>query len=354
MKSIGIDLGTSNTRIFIKGKGVRLNEPSCVAVSDTEDVVTAVGLDAARMVGKTPDSVSVLRPVKSGVIAQFDVAVAMMEAFLKKTGVRLSGRHPRVIASVPYSVNDVEKRAVEEVILDAGAKSVALIETALVAAVGAGIRVTRPHGSIVVDIGGGTTEAAVMSLGGIVVARSLRVGGDTFDEAICDYVRRKYNVQISETTAEYCKRCIGTVVRPEESLVRRTQESLPGSPVSPRGNATEMEVRGRDVITGLPVGQRLTAADMVEATAEPMGKITDSIRSLLEETPPELSADLYGDGILLTGGGALMGGICQQISQATHLKTTIAKNPMECSVQGIGRLLAFQGDIDRIIKFRSK
>ena len=353
MKSIGIDLGTANTRIFVKGKGVVLSEPSCVAVSEATEEVLAFGLDAARMAGKTPDSVSVRRPVKSGVIAQFDAAVAMVDVFLQKTVGALAMRHPQVMVCVPYSVNDVEKRAVEEVILEAGAKSVALIETPLAAAIGAGVRVTHPKGSMIVDIGGGTTEIAVMSLGGIVTAKSLRVGGDTFDEALCAYIRRKYNVTVSESAAEYCKRSIGTVIRPEDSLVRRTQETLPGTPVGLR-TPKEMEIRGRNVITGLPVTLKLTQEDMVEAAAEPAAQIADSIRAVLETTPPELSADLISEGILLSGGGALLGGMSQLIAQAAHLKTAIAKNPTDCSVMGLGKLLEFNGDVDRIIKFRTK
>lgn len=353
MKSIGIDLGTANTRIFVKGKGVKLCEPSCVAVSEETEEVLAVGLDAARMMGKTPDSVSVRRPVKSGVIAQFDAAVAMVDVFLQKTVGALSMQHPQVMVCVPYSVNDVEKRAVEEVILEAGAKSVALIESSLAAAIGAGVRVTHPKGSMIVDIGGGTTEIAVMSLGGIAVAKSLRVGGDTFDEALCAYIRRKYNVTVSESSAEYCKRTIGTVIRPEDSLVRRAQEALPGSPVGLR-TPKEMEIRGRNIITGLPVTLKLTPEDMVEASAEPTAQIVDSIRAVLEMTPPELSSDLIGEGILLSGGGALLGGLSQRIAQATHLRVAIAKNPTECSVQGLGKLLEFNGDVDRIIKFRTK
>ena len=353
MKSIGIDLGTANTRIFVKGKGIKLCEPSCVAVSETTEEVLAVGLDASRMAGKTPDTVSVRRPVKAGVIAQFDAAVAMVDVFLQKTVGSLSMNHPQVMVSVPYSVNDVERRAVEEVILEAGAKSVALIESSLSAAIGAGLRVTHPKGSMIVDIGGGTTEIAVMSLGGIAVAKSLRVGGDSYDEAICDYVRRRYNVTISETTAEYCKRSIGAVIRPDESVLRKQQEALPGSPVGLR-TPKDMEVRGRNVITGLPVSLRLTPEDIVEATAEPTEQILDAIRSVLEITPPELSADLIGEGILLSGGGALIAGMTQRIAQATHLRTALAKNPTDCSVAGLGRLLEYTGDVDRIIRFRTK
>ena len=338
MKSIGIDLGTANSRIFVKGKGIILREPSAVAVSETTEEVLAVGLDASRMAGKTPDDVSVRRPIKSCVIAQFDAAVAMVDVFLQKAGTSLSGR-PRVMVCVPYSINDVERRAVEEVILEAGAKSVALIESSLVAAIGAGLRVTHPRGSMIVDIGGGTTEIAVMSLGAIVVARSVRIAGDTLDDAICDYIRRKYNVTISDTTAEYVKRSIGSI-----------EAKIAGSSAAPK----EMEIRGRNVITGLPVAIKVTGEDMAEAMAEPIAGIVDAIRATLENTPPELAADLLEDGIVLSGGGALLGGLPALISKVTHLKVSIAKNPLDCSVLGLGRLLEYTGDVDRIIRFRTK
>ena len=338
MKSIGIDLGTANSRIFVKGKGVILREPSAVAVSEATEEVLAVGLDASRMAGKTPDDVTVRRPIRSGVIAQFDAAVAMVDVFLQKAGTSLSGR-PRVMVCVPYSINDVERRAVEEVILEAGAKSVALIESSLVSAIGAGLRVTHPRGSMIVDIGGGTTEIAVMSLGAIVVARSVRIAGDTLDDAICDYIRRKYNVMISDTTAEYVKRSIGSI-----------EAKIAGNTAAPK----EMEIRGRNVITGLPVAIRVTGEDMAEAMAEPIAGIVDAIRATLENTPPELAADLLEDGIVLSGGGALLGGLPALISKVTHLKVSIAKNPLDCSVLGLGRLLEYTGDVDRIIRYRTK
>ena len=219
------------------------------------------------------------------------------------------------------------------------AKSVALIESSLVAAIGAGLRVTHPRGSMIVDIGGGTTEIAVMSLGAIVVARSVRIAGDTLDDAICDYIRRQYNVMISDTTAEYVKRSIGSI-----------EAKIAGSNAAPK----EMEIRGRNVITGLPVALKVTGEDMAEAMAEPIAGIVDAIRATLENTPPELAADLLEDGIVLSGGGALLGGLAALISKVTHLKVTIAKNPMDCSVLGLGRLLEYTGDVDRIIRFRTK
>ncbi len=339
MKSIGIDLGTANTRIFLKGKGITLREPSAVAVSDETEEVLAVGLDAQRMAGKTPDGVSVRRPVKSGVIAQFDAAVAMVDIFMQKTVGSLAANRPRVMIGVPYSINDVERRAAEEVILEAGAKSVAIIESSLVSAIGTGLRVTHPHGSMIVDIGGGTTEIAVMSLGAIVSAKSLRIAGDTLDDEICDYVRRKYNIMCSDATAEYVKRSIGTI-----------EPKIAGAKVAPK----DMEIRGRNIITGLPVSIRLTNEDIAEAMAEPIASIVDGIRTTLEGTPPELAADILEDGIMLSGGGALLGGLPALISKVTHLKVTVAKNPTDSAVLGLGRLLEYTGDVDRIIRFRTK
>lgn len=339
MKNIGIDLGTANTRIFLRGKGIVLREPSAVAVSDETEEVLAVGLDAQRMAGKTPDGVSVRRPLKSGVIAQFDAAVAMVDIFMQKSAGALGSGHPRVMVCVPYSINDVERRAVEEVVLEAGAKSVALIESSLASAIGAGLRVTHPKGSMIVDIGGGTTEIAVMSIGAIVAARSVRAAGDTLDEAISDYIRRKYNVMISDNTAEYVKRSIGSI-----------ESKIAGAAPAPK----EMEIRGRNIITGLPVAIRLTGADMAEAMAEPVAQIVDGIRATLENIPPELAADLIEEGIVLSGAGALLGGLPALISKVTHLKVSIAKNPTDCSVLGLGRLLEYTGDVDRIIRFRTK
>ncbi len=343
MKSIGIDLGTTNTRIFVKGKGIVLREPSCVAVENATREVLAVGLDAARMVGKTPDDVSVCNPIRAGVIAQFDAAVAMTDIFLQKTVGSLSFGHPKVMVAVPYSINDVERRAVEEVVLEAGAKSVAIIESSLASAIGAGLRVTHPRGSMIVDIGGGTTEIAVMSLGGIVVARSLPTGGDAFDEAITDHIRKKYNITVGDGTAEYAKRAIGTLLRAEDGDRSR------GGKLQ-----KELEIRGRSVITGLPVTHKLNRDDMAEAMVEPATRLIEGIRQTLEHTPPELAADLLEDGILLSGGGAALGGLAALIGRATHLKVNIAKNPTDCSVLGLGRLLEYTGDVDRIIRFRTK
>lgn len=338
MKNIGIDLGTTETRIFVKGKGVVLTEPTAVAVNDETEEVISVGFEASRLSGRTPDNVSVRYPVQSGVVVEFDAAAAMTELFLQKAVRGIFSRHPRVMVAVPYSINDVEKRAVEEVILEAGAKSVALIESSLTSAIGAGMRVTNPRGSMIVDIGGGTTEIAVMSLGAIAVARSIRVGGDTFDSAIVALAKRKYNIAISGAMAEYAKRSVGYVGKASDN-------PNPGH---------DMELHGKNIITGLPAAIRLSGDDMAEAMAEPMTKILDGIRGVLEETPPEFSSDLLEDGIVLTGGSARLGGLASLISRATHCKVTVAKNPTECSVMGLGRLLEYTGDVDRIIRFRSK
>lgn len=352
-KYLGIDLGTANTLVYMKGKGIILREPSVVAVNQAKKKVVAVGSEAKSMIGKTPGSIEAFHPLRDGVIADFDVTAKMLRSFFTKVNALGVVSRPTVVICIPNGVTEVGRRAVEDATFEAGAKNVALIDEPMAAAIGAGLRISEARGSMIVDIGGGTTEIAVMSLGGIAVAKSLRVGGDTFDEALCAYIRRKYNVTVSESSAEYCKRTIGTVIRPEDSLVRRAQEALPGSPVGLRV-PKEMEIRGRNIITGLPVTLKLTPEDMVEASAEPTAQIIDSIRAVLEMTPPELSSDLIGEGILLSGGGALLGGLSQRIAQATHLRVAIAKNPTECSVQGLGKLLEFNGDVDRIIKFRTK
>ena len=338
MKHIGIDLGTTETRIFLGGKGVVLTEPTAVAVNDETGEVLSVGFEASRLSGRTPDNVSVRYPVRSGVVVEFDAAAAMMELFLHKSVRGIFSSHPKAIVAVPYSINDVEKRAVEEVVLEAGAKSVALIESSLASAIGAGMRVTNPRGSMIVDIGGGTTEIAVMSLGAIAVARSIRVGGDTFDEAIVALAKRKYNVAISDATAEYAKRSVGYVGKASDN-------PNPGR---------DMELQGKNIITGLPVKIRMSGEDMAEAMAEPMAKLLDGLRGVLAETPPEFASDLLEDGIVLSGGSARLGGLASLISRATHCKVTVAKNPTECSVLGLGRLLEYTGDVDRIIRFRSK
>jgi len=318
-KSIGIDLGTANTLVYMKGRGILLREPSVVAIENKTKKVLAVGNEAKNMLGKAPESITVFRPLKDGVIAEFEVTAKMLNAFFKcVSGVILLNR-PRVIICVPFGVTDVEKRAVEDATLEAGAKSVAIIEEPIAAAIGASLRISDAHGSMIVDIGGGTTEVAVISLGGIVVPGAIRVAGDKIDEAIVAYVRKKYNVLIGETTAETVKKSIGAV--------------------HPDIQTEKMEIKGRNLYNGLPATIVLTTHDTIEAMSEPVGQIVTAIKRTLERTPPELAADIYDSGIMCSGGGALLKGLTTLLFEETGIKTYIAKRPLDCVVDGIGAVL---------------
>lgn len=318
-KSIGIDLGTANTLVYVKGKGIVLREPSVVAIESRSKKVLAVGNEAKNMLGKTPGSIEAFRPLKDGVIAEFDVTSKMLNSFFKRITGRMLLSRPRVIICVPYGVTDVEKRAVEDATLEAGAKSVALIEEPIAAAIGAGLKVSDARGSMIVDIGGGTTEVAVLSLGGIVVSTSMRIAGDELDEAIIAYIRKKHNVLIGEFTAELIKKSIGAV----HSDVQ---------------NET-MEIRGRNLYSGLPASLIINSQDMREAMSETVSHIVNAIKRALENTPPELSADIYDNGIMCSGGGALLKGLSTLIYEETGIKTYIAKRPLDCVVDGIGIVL---------------
>ena len=318
-KSIGIDLGTANTLVYMKGKGILLREPSVVAIETKSRKVLAVGNEAKNMLGKAPDTIEVFRPLKDGVIAEFEVTAKMLNAFFKRVAGAIFLNRPRVIICVPYGVTDVEKRAVEDATLAAGAKSVAIIEEPIAAAIGASLRVSDAHGSMIVDIGGGTTEVAVMSLGGIVVPNSIRIAGDRLDEAIVEYVRKKHNVLIGESTAELVKKTIGAV--------------------HPDVQTEHTEIRGRNLYSGLPAKIILTTPDVIEAMSEPMSQIVNAIKRALEQTPPELAADIYDSGIMCSGGGALLKGLQNLIGEETGIKTYIAKRPLDCVVDGIGAVL---------------
>lgn len=318
-KSIGIDLGTANTLIYMKGKGIILREPSVVAVETRTKKVLAVGNEAKNMVGKTPGSIEAVRPLKDGVIAEFAVTAKMLHAFFKRIAGTVWINRPKVIICVPFGVTDVEKRAVEDATLEAGAKSVALIEEPIAAAIGAGLRVSNAHGSMIVDIGGGTTEVAVLSLGGIVEPYSIRVAGDELDESIVEYVRTKHNILIGESTAEHVKKTIGAV----HSDVQR--ESL--------------EIRGRNLYSGLPARLVLNTNEVREAMSSTVGAIITAIKRALEHTPPELSADIYDSGIWCAGGGALLKGLRTLIYEETGIKAYIAKRPLDCVADGIGIVL---------------
>lgn len=318
-KDIGIDLGTANTLVFVKGKGIVTREPSVVAVDVRNDMVLAVGTQAKEMIGKTPGSIVAVRPLKDGVIADFDITSSMLKYFIKNTVKHSFFSKPKVVVCIPSGVTEVERRAVEDAAKQAGAGNVELIEEPMAAAIGAGLPVAEPTGSMVVDIGGGTSEVAVISLGDIVTACSVRVAGDKFDEAIISYVKRKYNLLIGERTAETIKISIGSAV--------------------PYEDESEVEIKGRNLLDGLPKNITITSAEVREALLDPIGSIVEAVKTTLENTPPELSADIIDRGIMLTGGGALLRGIDKLISDETHMPVKIAERPLDCVADGTGKSL---------------
>ena len=334
MKSIGIDLGTANTIVYLKGKGIVLREPSVVAVDQRGKNVVAVGNEAKLMLGKTPGSITAMRPLKNGVIAEFDATAAMLRHFFKKVSGNTIMSRPKVIICIPYGVTEVEKRAVEDVTLEAGAQSVALIEEPVAAAIGSGLRVEDARGSMIVYIGGGTTEVAVLSLGGIVLSTSLRVAGDELDDAISSYIKRKYNILIGDVTAETLKKRIGSV--------------------HPSFDKGGMEIRGRNLLNGLPAIINVTSAEIRESMADEIRNIIDSIRTTLENTPPELSSDIYDTGIVLSGGGALLPGLDLLVSRITGIRTVVAKHPLDCVAIGIGRVIESMGELSDVVNFRTR
>lgn len=318
-KEIGIDLGTANTLVFVKSKGIVKREPSVVAIDIHHDNVLAVGSEAKSMIGRTPGSIVAVRPLKDGVIADFDITASMLKYFISSTAKSWFFSKPRVIICIPSGVTEVEKRAVEDAAKQAGAGVVELIEEPMAAAIGSGLPVSEPTGSMVVDIGGGTSEVAVISLGDIVTATSERVAGDKFDEAIISYVKRKYNLLIGERTAEDIKITMGSAVPYEEE--------------------GEMNIKGRNLIDGLPKNIVITAAEVRDALSEPLKNIIDAVKITLENTPPELSADIIEHGIMLTGGGALLRGIDKLISESTGMPVYIAERPLDCVADGTGKCL---------------
>lgn len=320
---LAVDLGTANTLVYVKGKGIVGNEPSVVAVQEElrgPKKILAVGKEAKDMVGRTPGSIMAIRPLKDGVIADFDVAQKMLEYFIRKThNNRKSFVRPRIIVSVPIGITEVEKRAVKESAEAAGAREVYLMEETMSAALGAGMPITEPTGNMVVDIGGGTTGVAVISLAGIVVSKSVRVGGDKLDEAIMQYVKRNYNMLIGERTAEEVK-------------IKLAQ--LYGN-----GEIKTMQVKGRDLRAGVPKTIDITSDEVREAMSEPIAVIVEAIKQTLERTPPELAADIVDNGIMLTGGGALLGGLDKLLMQETGLPVSVAEDPLSCVVYGSGKAL---------------
>ncbi len=322
-RDISIDLGTANTLIYVRGEGIVLNEPSVVAVYEgggrQNRKVLAVGTEAKRMLGRTPDSISAIRPLKDGVIADFVITEEMLKQFIRKVHKRSWGLAPRIVICVPYGSTPVERRAIRESALSAGAREVYLIEEPMAASIGADLPVTEASGSMVVDIGGGTAEIAVISYGGIVYSRSVRVGGDKMDDAIINHLRRKYSLLVGSPTAEKIKMQLGSAYPQEE---RR-----------------EMEIKGRDLINGVPKNLLLDDSEILEALTESVNAIVDGVKVCLERTPPELAADIVDKGIMLTGGGALLVGLDQLLREETGLPVTVADNALNCVVLGSGRVL---------------
>ncbi len=318
-KDIGIDLGTANTVVYVKSEGIVLREPSVVAVNQHTKSVLAIGHDAKAMVGKTPGDIIAVRPMKDGVIADFEMTENMIRHFIRRIVKSNRFVKPRVLVSIPCGITGVEKRAILDAALSAGAREVALIFESMAAALGANIPVGDPNGHMVVDIGGGTTEVAVISLGGLVVSRSIRVAGDEFDDAIIAHCKKNYNLLIGERMAERIKMDIGSAYPFEEEKV--------------------MEVRGRDLLTGLPHNFTISSTEIRDALSENVGIIVDTIRAVLEKTPPELSADIVDHGILLTGGGSLLYGLDQHIMEETQIKVAMAEDPLSCVALGTGVVL---------------
>lgn len=313
---IGIDLGTANVLVYVKGRGVVIQEPSVVAVSDDNHII-AVGEEAREMIGRTPGNITAIRPMKDGVIADYVITEAMLRYFIRKAGRSMT--KPDVMISVPSGVTSVEKRAVRDAALKAGAREAYLIEEPLAAAIGANVPISGPSGNMIIDIGGGTTEIAVIALGGIVVSASLRVGGNRFDDAIANYIRKKYNLMVGERTAEDVKIQIGAALPLEREL--------------------QMEVRGRDLIAGLPRTIPLTSSEVTEALEQPLQQIVAAVRQVLEQTPPELSSDIIDKGMVMSGGGALLRNIDKLLTQVTGVPCHVAEDPLNCVALGTGRAL---------------
>jgi rod shape-determining protein MreB and related proteins len=318
-RRIAIDLGTTNTLMYVPRKGIVLNEPSVVAISQDDNAVLAVGNEAKEMIGRTPETIVAHRPLKDGVIADYRVTEAMLRYLLKKTGASVKFLRPEVLVSVPAGITSTERRAVVDATISAGAKAAFLIKEPVAAAIGAGIPIGESSGHMIVDIGGGTTEVAVISLGGIVTAHSARIGGNIFDQAIIEHVRKRYNVAIGEPTAEFIKKNIGSAVMEQE----------------PR----QMSIRGRDLATGLPKETVISSHEITEALRDSLGEVLQAIKHVLQETPPELAADVIDKGIVISGGGAALTNMDQLISQATAVPCYVADDPLVCVVKGAGAAL---------------
>ena len=336
-QDMAIDLGTANTLVYVKGRGVILSEPSVVAyhVKDGGKKVLAVGEDAKLMLGRTPGSIEAIRPMREGVIADFDVAEEMIKHFIRKVHKRSTFSKPKIIVCVPHGATPVEKRAIRQSVLSAGARKAGLIAEPIAAAIGAGMPITDPTGNMVVDVGGGTTEVAVLSLGDIVYARSIRVGGDRMDESIINYLRRHHNLLVGESTAERIKTSIGTARVPDDA----------------RGSS--MMIRGRDILNGIQKEIEITQVHVAEALSEPVQQICEAVMTALETTPPDLAADIVDRGVMLTGGGALLGDLDLALRERTGLAISIADQSLNCVALGTGKALEFEKQLRHAIDYDS-
>ncbi|WP_371157408.1 rod shape-determining protein [Jannaschia sp. 2305UL9-9] len=334
---MAIDLGTANTLVYVKGKGIVLNEPSVVAyhMKNGRKEVLAVGEDAKLMLGRTPGSIEAIRPMREGVIADFDTAEEMIKHFIRKVHKRSTFTKPKIIVCVPHGATPVEKRAIRQSVLGAGARKAGLIAEPIAAAIGAGMPITDPTGSMVVDIGGGTTEVAVLSLADIVYARSIRVGGDRMDEALISYLRRHQNLLVGEATAERIKKEIGTARMPED------------------GRGEVMRIRGRDLLNGVPKETEISQAQVAEALAEPVQQICEGVMTALESTPPDLAADIVDRGVMLTGGGALLGELDLALREQTGLAISVADESLNCVALGTGKALEYERQLSHVIDYES-
>ena len=332
---IGIDLGTANCLVYVRDRGIVLREPSVVAIEAGMTTVLAVGMEAKLMLGRTPGNIVAIRPMKEGVIADFDTAEEMIKHFIRKVHKRTTFSKPKIIVCVPHGATPVEKRAIRQSVLSAGARRAGLIAEPIAAAIGAGMPITDPTGSMVVDIGGGTTEVAVLSLGDIVYARSVRVGGDRMDESIVNYLRRQHNLLIGEATAERIKTSIGTARMPDD------------------GRGASMMIRGRDLLNGVPKEIEISQAQVAEALAEPVQQICEAVMTALETTPPDLAADIVDRGVMLTGGGALLGELDLALREQTGLSISVADESLNCVALGTGKALEYEKQLRHVIDYDS-
>jgi rod shape-determining protein MreB len=318
-RDMAVDLGTANTLVYVRGRGIVLNEPSVVAVNTANGAILAVGSEAKRMIGRTPSHIRAIRPLKDGVIADFDITEKMLRYFIQKVHSRRFLAKPRVVVCVPSGITSVEQRAVEEATISAGARAAYIIEEPMAAAIGAGLPIHEPTGNMVVDIGGGTTEVAVISLGGIVTATSDRIGGDELDEAIIAFVKKEFSVMLGERTAEAIKLHVGSAFPTPDDLIA--------------------EIKGRDLVSGLPKTIHVTSEEIRRAIEEPVNAIVDAVRNTLDRCPPELAADILEKGVVLTGGGALLRGLDERLKHETGMPINIAENPLSCVAIGSGKCL---------------